>query len=167
MNTPENPCKNPSETSTDNTRDYLAEIFRACTDEELLERYSGGVLTGEAIPVAAAEISRRGIKLPPLPNPEASGNDDESIDLGNLQPLSPCATSTEALLLRARLEFCGIPALLRDENLGQAFPMPNSASIRVLVPEACYAEALEIAERLRAGAFALDERARAEDHDPE
>ncbi len=154
--------KNSSELlSDDGTARYLAEIFRACTDEELLARYADGTLTEMARSVAAEEIRSRGLELPPLPGPdddwEADGKYDESIDLGDLQPISPCVTPTEALLLRARLEACGIPVLLRDENLGQAFPMASSALNRLLVPESCFAQALDIIERIRAGAFALDE----------
>ncbi len=57
-------------------------------------------------------------------------------------------TTTEASLVRARLQANGIEAMVQADTAAGTIPTLASSGIRVLVAEADRAEALEVLERM-------------------
>jgi Putative prokaryotic signal transducing protein len=138
-------------------RDELSDTFSRMTDEELVERWSTGMLTDTAVEVARAEFARRQI----TPPPELPAKAPEE-DLGPQPDVSfaTVARSLEPLqieMLRARLRAEGIEAFTVDSGINQANALIAIAvgGVRLMVPRESAEEARRIIQLIRAGSFAL------------
>ena len=60
-------------------------------------------------------------------------------------------TTTEASLVKARLEAFGIEALVQADTAGGTIPSLPSKGVRVLVREEDHGEAMEVLERMLPG----------------
>ena len=137
-------------------RDELSDTFGRMTDEELVERWSTGMLTETAAEVARAEFARRQITPPELPAKTLEE------DLGP-QPDVEFATVARSLeplqieMLRARLRAEGIEAFTVDSGINQANALIAIAvgGVRLMVPRESADEARRIIQLIRAGSFAL------------
>ncbi len=137
----------------------LSEFFNSLSDEELTTRVQNG-LTDEALPIAWAELARRGLARPPEDTGVASA--PSSPYLGDMVLLARDLSPTEAHLLTSCLHAAGIPALAGDTNIVQAHGLWALAvgGAKVRVPQTQWQEAMLVMQELRRGAFTLDE-----DHD--
>lgn len=137
----------------------LTEVFRAMSDDELVERWGEGHLTDAAIRVARAEFRRRGIVVPetgPADEPEPLAEVEEAVTFVTVaRSLIPA----DLYVLRARLEGDGIPSFVVDDNIVRMNSLWSVAvgGARLLVPQSLAAEAREIIGLLRAGRFAIGE----------
>lgn len=133
----------------------LREHFRSSTDEELLQRYASGDLTEQAQALAGAELRRRGLALPAMLTDEAA----PAADLGDLQPVASFFNATDAQVLLSCFQVSGVPALLADAHLIQTYSLltPALGGVRVLVPAAYVAQALEVLAAFERGDFQLDD----------
>jgi hypothetical protein len=137
-------------------RDELSETFSRMSDEELVERWSTGMLTETALEVARAEFAKRQIAPPGLPSRAVEE------DLGP-QPDVAFATVARSLeplqieMLRARLRAEGIDAFTVDSGINQANALIAIAvgGVRLMVPRESADEARRIIQLIRAGSFAL------------
>jgi hypothetical protein len=135
----------------------LAAVFARMGDEELLERWSSGNLTPDAVQIAGDELSRRGIEAPdpgtpepPVPESPAPADLVFEVVARSLEPL-------EIEMLRARLAAEGIDAIAADTGINQVNALYSIAlgGVRLLVPHGQAAEARLIIELVRSGRFAL------------
>jgi hypothetical protein len=136
----------------------LAEIYRAMSDEELLQRWSDGQLTEIAMDVAREEFSRRGLEPPPIVKAEASdtAGPEETV---TFVTVARSLTPTDLHILRARLEGDGIPSLVVDEGINRINSLWSIAvgGARLLVPKQFSADAKKIISLVRSGTFSLRE----------
>lgn len=94
----------------------LVEIYRAMSDEELIERWVTGNLTEAAMSVAWSEFTRRGIQPPYV---VSTGRVDDAADTDETVTFVTVARSlipSELHILRARLEGDGIPSFIVDRK---------------------------------------------------
>ncbi len=66
---------------------------------------------------------------------------------------------TDAYMLKACLESRGVPAVVADANLVQAYEFLTTAvgGVRVLVPESHFEQAVQIQKAYEAGEYQLDD----------
>ncbi|MBI4997091.1 MAG: hypothetical protein HZC22_09375 [Rhodocyclales bacterium] len=137
----------------------LIEIFRALSDDELVERWREGYLTDIAITVARTEFLRRGMVVPeagPAETPEPLAEAEEAVTFVTVaRSLIPA----DLYVLRARLEGDGIPSFVVDDNIVRMNSLWSVAvgGARLLVPGPLAADAREIISLLKAGRFAIGE----------
>ncbi len=137
-------------------RAELSETYAAMSDDELIERWSGGTLTEIAMEVARAEFFRRGIVAPEV----APSDDDAESATGEAVAFVTVARSlipTELDILRARLEADGIPSFVVDDNITRMNSLWSVAlgGARLIVARQFAAEARQIIGYVRSGKFAL------------
>jgi hypothetical protein len=159
----------------DVTRENLQHHFKLLNDHELRAEYRAGELTDLAKEVVAAELKRRNIPLPKLaaaaadgataPPPLESKSSPRRDTAPNDQDLVQAAryfTAAEAYLLKSRLEFEGIPAIVTDDQIVQTLWPSIAGGARVLVPERYFQQACSIAKAVDRGEYALDSNVRAD-----
>ena len=135
---------------------YIAELFSSLSDDELTRRAASGELTDAALALAAAELTARGLDVPPVQSvqPEARGEYQ-----GDLSVVARQLTATEAHLLAACLNAAGVPAVADDTHFVQTYSLlmgaVGGASIRV--PARFVSEAREVIAAFRRGDFALSD----------
>lgn len=137
----------------------LVEIYRAMSDEELIERWVTGNLTEAAMSVAWSEFTRRGIQPPYV---VSTGRVDDAADTDETVTFVTVARSlipSELHILRARLEGDGIPSFIVDDNLTQMNPLWAVAvgGARLLVAQPYAVDAMQILTLLKSGRFALQD----------
>jgi len=143
----------------DDSRACLSDSFREMSDQELLERWSGGYLTEIAVEVARKELTRRGIHPPPY---VAKVPDNLAVDEAEPSELAEVARSqvnVELEVLGARLSAEGIPSLIVNANSNRMGPQFSNAAggSRLLVASQYEKDAKQIIALVKAGAFALKE----------
>ncbi len=85
--------------------------------------------------------------------PDNSPYDPEQ---GDWQTLTTFANPTEAWLLQGRLQACGVPTLVADDQMAQIYSLLAQAiPARVMVPQQRLAEAQAIYQAFLRGDFAL------------
>ena len=85
--------------------------------------------------------------------PDNSPYDPEQ---GDWQTLTTFAVATEAWLLQGRLQACGVPTLVADDQMVQTYSLLVQAiPARVMVPQRRWAEAEAIRQAWLRGEFAL------------
>jgi len=112
----------------DDSRACLSDSFREMSDQELLERWSGGYLTEIAVEVARKELTRRGIHPPPY---VAKVPDNLAVDEAEPSELAEVARSqvnVELEVLGARLSAEGIPSLIVNANSNRMGPQFSNAA---------------------------------------
>ena len=133
----------------------LAEIYRNFSDEYLLEKLDSGTMTDLAVKVAKQELGTRGISWLPIPHEKTA----EPVQYQALQFVTVASSfnSIAMHILRARLEAEGIPAILADAHMAQAYSVVSVAvgGVRVQVPEEFVDEARQIIADVNSGALAL------------
>jgi len=136
------------------TDSSLSALFAQLADDELCARVASGGLTAEALAIASAELSARGL-VAPLPLVPAQDAPREY--LGDMVILARRMTPTEAHLLCSRLQAAGVQADAGDTNIVQANALLSIAvgGASVRVPSHQLAEAREVMAALRRGDFAL------------
>ena len=139
----------------------LALLFDSLTDDALSLRVASGGLTDEAGELAMAELSKRGLPIPPA---HPASNCAHDAYLGDLVLLERGLTPTDAHMLVSLLRGGGIAADAGDANIVQANALlaiaVGGASIRV--PASQVADATQMLVAYRRGDFALDD-----DFDPD
>lgn len=135
------------------TREDLQLRFRDMSDEELLSRVGSTDLTPEALELARAEASARGLN---------AVEDEAGTDVGG--PLRICTRfllPLDAEIFAARLVAEGIAATVMDSNTvyanGAFHTSLGMGGVRVMVPEPQLAEAQRVLEAFNAGEYAIDE----------
>jgi len=79
-------------------------------------------------------------------------------DLGDWQTLTTFANPIEARLLQGRLQACGVPTMVADDQMAQTFSLlAQAVPARVMVPQRRLAEAEAIRQAWLRGDFALRE----------
>lgn len=136
----------------------LPAYFHSLTDEALISQCLPGRLTEAARAVAEAEVRSRGLRLPEMARSDESDTTDD-VYHGDFKNVARFLDPTEAHLIKAHLESCGVPALVADANLVQANPFLGGAigGTSVRVPEAFAAEAVELIAKFNRGEFQDDE----------
>jgi len=102
---------------------------------------------------------RRGLKTSePSGTPEQLA-DGEGAGYGTLLVLARFFVPTDAYVLKACLESNGVPAVVADAHLVQAYEFLTTAvgGVRVLVPESHFEQALQIHKAFEAGEYQLDD----------
>ncbi len=147
--------KGESDVSDD--REGLAAVFARMGDEELLERWSSGNLTAQAVAVAGNELSRRGIDAPDPGVRELAAQASEAQADVVFEVIARSLEPLEIEMLRARLSAEGINAIAADTGINQVNALYSIAlgGVRLLVPREQAAEARLIVELVRSGRFAL------------
>jgi len=140
---------------------YIAELFNSLSDDELTRRAASGELTDEALALAAAELTARGLDVPPV----QSDQDEAPAEYqGDLTIVARQLTATEAQLLASCLNAAGVPAEAADTNFVQTYSLligaVGGASVRV--PANFVDEARDVIAAFRRGDFALSD-----DFDPD
>ena len=132
----------------------LSDQFREMADEELLSRFGSGTLTESAIAIAAAEIRRRGLELPTLPEPELPNPGEYA---GDYQIVARFLNVLNAHVMLGCLQAAGIPAVLADTQLVQTNSLwaPALGGARLMVPASHVAAAKEVIAAFDGGALAL------------
>ena len=132
----------------------LSDQFREMSDEELLSRFGSGTLTESAIAIAAAEIRRRGMKLPTLSEPELP---DPGEYAGDYEIVARFLNVLDAHVMCGCLQAAGIPAILADAQLVQTNSLwaPALGGARLMVPASHLAAAKEVIAAFDGGALAL------------
>ncbi|MCF8197448.1 MAG: DUF2007 domain-containing protein [Sulfuritalea sp.] len=137
-------------------RRELEQNFRSLADDELTQRVASGTLTELARWVAIAELKARKLQIPALDSGAGKADDayhgDMTIVVRNLDAI-------EAHMLCSCLRAAGVPADSGDTNLVQMHSLLTIAvgGACVRVPENYLAEANEIIDAFKSGAFQLDE----------
>jgi hypothetical protein len=142
------------------TREQLSEKFKLYADEELRQLYRSGDLTPLAREVAAAELARRGVDIPPpaaAPSPVAPEPAPAPEIEGDLVEVARLLDPVEAEILRGRLEVEGVPAMVADTHAAHVLFRSLIGGVRVLVPEAGLDRAREILKADARGDYALDD----------
>jgi len=139
------------------SRDDLSDSFGEMSDQELMERWSGGYLTDLAVEVARKEFSLRGIQPPPY---VAKIADNLAVTEGEPSELVEVARSqvnVELELLGARLGGEGIPSFIVNANSNRMGPPFSNAAggARLLVASQYEKDAKQIVALVKAGAFTL------------
>jgi hypothetical protein len=132
----------------------LARHFSDMSDDELLHRCGAGSLTEVAQPIAEAELSSRGLRLT---SASESTLEENVLNNGDFETVAHFFSPTDAYVMAACLEAAGIQTYVADANLVQANSLWAVAlgGVRVRVPSACVAEALDIIDAFNRGDLAL------------
>lgn len=130
----------------------LKEFFSKLTDEELLARVKSG-LTTEAHAVACDELELRGLKCPPLEEPQ----EPLAPYLGDMVLLVCDLKPTEAHILASCLASTGIQAVTSDTNIVQTNSLWSIAlgGAKVRVPQSQLLEAQQVLKAFRRGDFSI------------
>lgn len=134
-----------------------SDYFASLTDEELLRRLQPGYLQETAFAEARQEAIARGLELPS--SPAELSRDDEAVTYDDFVTVARSLDPTEAHLLQAYLESCGVPAVVADANIVQAYQLISQAlgGASVRVPGQFRAQAEELLRQFRQGGAALNE----------
>lgn len=137
-------------------RGELEQNFRSLADDELTLRVASGTLTELARWVAIAELKARKLQIPTL---ESGVGKADDVYHGDMTLVARNLDATEAHMLCSCLRAAGVPADSGDTNLVQTHSLLTIAvgGACVRVPENYVAEAKEIIESFKSGAFQLDE----------
>jgi hypothetical protein len=108
------------------TRQSLSEYYERLNDEALCDLFHSGELTALAQEVAGAELQHRGINIEGAIAPIKESLRDEEVAKeleergeGKLVVLARLGTSTEAEMLRGRLNAAGVNAIIADAEIVQ------------------------------------------------
>lgn len=137
-------------------RRELEQSFRSLADDELTHRVASGTLTELARWVAIAELKARKLQIPAV---AAGAGKADDVYHGHMTIVVRNLDATEAHMLCSCLRAAGVPADSGDTNLVQMHSLLTIAvgGACVRVPENYVAEANEIIEAFKSGAFQLDE----------
>ena len=129
----------------------MSDMFGALSDDELILRCESGELTAQAHAIALREALARGL------NPHAPKRRDDAPYWGDFTTLRTHLTPTEAHLYQACLEQAGIPAVVGDANMVQAYSLIFSAlgGASLRVPADLVAHANAVLAAWARGDFAL------------
>ncbi|MBK8071645.1 MAG: hypothetical protein IPK34_06325 [Ramlibacter sp.] len=132
----------------------LISLFSQLADDELTERVASGGLAADAQALAAAELVRRGVPVPPV---TVKDQEAEEAYLGDMVILERGLTPTEAHMLSSCLQSAGIHADAGDTHIVQAHSLLSIAvgGASVRVPSTQLAEAKDVVAAFRRGDFDL------------
>ncbi|MBV8665446.1 MAG: DUF2007 domain-containing protein [Burkholderiaceae bacterium] len=130
-------------------RAVLAETYAQMSTEEVLDHWESGTLTRLANEVAAAELRRRGVALPP----QAEVDEDKDEELpgleANFETIARSFEPTEMHILCGRLEAEGIPAFVINDN--SSLPAVATGDVRLQVASEYAQDAARVIADIRAG----------------
>jgi len=138
------------------SREDLTETYGGMSTEELLDHWESGTLTELATEVAAQELTRRGVALPPI----AQSEDAELIPLDHETSFETVARSfvpSEMHILRGRLEADGIPAIVIDDNINQTNDLQATSGAKLQVASEYAVDATRIIAEVKAGERTLED----------
>jgi hypothetical protein len=120
--------------------------------EELLDHWESGTLTDLATQVAAAELTRRGVDLPPVEKIDEDA-DPEPGEETEFETIDRSFTPTEMHILRGRLQADGIPAYVVDGDINQTYSLIAVAvgGVRLQVAKQYAEEARRIVGEVKSG----------------
>jgi len=131
-------------------------LFQSLSDEALTERYASGELTQEAQDIALAELTSRGLPVPPPPCAAPVASEPYE---GDWTIVARNFSAIETHILCECLLANGIPARTADTNLVQTNALwavaLGGASVRV--PANCMEEAKTVIAAFERGDFSLDD----------
>lgn len=133
-------------------REDIVETYRAMSTEELLDHWESGTLTDLATQIAAAELTQRGVALPPVEKID----EDAEPELGEeteFETIDRSFTPTEMHILQGRLQADGIPAFVVDGDINQTYSLIAVAvgGVRLQVAKQHAEEARRIVNEVRSG----------------
>ena len=135
---------------------YIAELFNSLSDDELTRRAASGELTEAALALAAAELTARGLDVPPVQTDQQQAPAEYQ---GDLTIVARQLTAIEAHLLASCLNAAGVPAEASDTHFVQTYSLligaVGGASVRV--PANFVNEARDVIAAFRRGDFALSD----------
>lgn len=143
--------------------DERMEQYRRLGEQQLLRLYRSGGLVETAREQVAAELRRRLIEPPPLPEMERAVPPGE--DAGPLTTIERLLDPVQAQLLQALLQSEGIPCFIADQQTVQTNPLWTMlvGGVRLQVPLRLAQQAREVIAALQQGRYALDDDAAPED----
>ncbi|HEV7855385.1 MAG TPA: DUF2628 domain-containing protein [Herminiimonas sp.] len=116
-------------------RQDLVKRFREYTDDELLEKAHSGTLIDLAQSVVEDELKARNIAFEPRQIPDEQALEAERSPAEEHETVARFSDTSEAYILRGRLEAEGIPAYVLDAHLAIANPfLLMGSGVRVQVP---------------------------------
>ena len=133
--------------------------YREISDFELLKKWKSGGLTKLGQEVVLDELRQRNLD-------EATGGGNESevetvsqVQFSGFEIIYSAQDPTEAHILRARLEFEGIPTHVSDEHLNQVHSLMANAlgGVRLWASHELAKDARQILAKILAGEFSIDE----------
>jgi len=126
----------------------LKELYRKCSDEELLLYVQGGTLTPMASKLATAELHSRGIE--PQPAALASEETADGSEEADLVTVAEFSDATKGTVLQARLESEGISASVWT-------PVVSGGITRVQVRSDHVEQAREVMSAIEGGELAISD----------
>jgi hypothetical protein len=129
------------------------------SDEELMERWTGGQLTELAMEVARAEFSKRGIQPPQVATQAGADEPAAEEETVTFVTVARSLVPWDLEILRARLEADGIASFVVDGDINRMNSLWSIAvgGVRLLVPQQQAAQARQIISDVKSGKFALRE----------
>lgn len=136
----------------DTNRRELAERLHEMGDENLLERYALRNFTELAERIALDEMRSRGLNIP-----QRVARVVDEVYEGDYETIARFPSATEAYVLQGCLRAAGIPTLITDANLIQAYSLVAIAlgGVGLRVPVGRMTEAREIIAAFHRGDLAL------------
>jgi hypothetical protein len=133
---------------------YLKSLFSQLADDEIIAKVRSG-LNPDAYEIACRQLRSRGIEPPPIA--EEPTHSEEPPYLGDMVILARDLDPTEAHILVSRLAAAGIHADPGDVNTVQTNWLWTIAvgGAKVRVPQSQLAQARQMLDAYRRGAFAL------------
>jgi len=141
------------------SEEELLQVFDSLSDEELLRKWNAQSVVDEVKPILLKALQSRGLnptqdvnsqELFPGQIADLAEDSDDDENLGPAVTIARCNTGFEAHILRGRLEAEGIPAIVVDEHLINAYSLISAAlgGVRVQVPKAFVDNALMILKEI-------------------